>query len=445
MNHRDDHPLDAYFRSYLEDATLPLPGGGWEKLEAGMATRPRRLYPLLWQAAAITALVMTSFLAGYYLARFETSLPSSSMATLTSFRKDLHSVLSGPPLTNFTSGSEVYGSAQTEASAGNTSIEGSGQMMAVVDRPEKHSAATDPSMHTGIMKVSSAGNETTLIAVKMRPRAATPIVLPERQFLAAARGRHSAIQSPSYSAPIQTSQKTKVGGLISPVLAASGSRGHAEQSYTPNTLAAGSGQEKPLMTLSSGLYAQVPVSENISMKTGLIYSRIGMETAHSSLANDLTLASLDGGPYAANTSVGQIFLAGENLVNLGTFATSNSATNEGNILQHLDYVEIPLLLNWSLKRKYYTLSLEAGLTAGKLVHNAAYFITQGTRFELGSTENIRAMLWNASAGVGLEVPLAKRIAIGIQPGYRFSLRSINPVTGYRPHMFGFGTGISYAL
>jgi hypothetical protein len=115
------------------------------------------------------------------------------------------------------------------------------------------------------------------------------------------------------------------------------------------------------------------------------------------------------------------------------------------IRQHLDYLEVPFNLRYTLVDRSIKVQLVGGLSTNLLVSNYVTMETAGGTSEIGYLTNIRSVNYSGNAGIGVAYYFLDRLSLSLEPRFRYFLNSVNDATlpSTRPYTFGLYTGLNY--
>ena len=129
----------------------------------------------------------------------------------------------------------------------------------------------------------------------------------------------------------------------------------------------------------------------------------------------------------------------------------NNFNRQGNaaegIEQHLDYLELPFNLRYTVIDRSFELQLVGGLSTNFLVNNYVTMETSSGKQEIGYLTNIRSVNYSGNAGLGLIYHLGSKLNLMIEPRFRYFLNSINDSTlpSTRPYSLGLYTSINFTF
>ena len=207
--------------------------------------------------------------------------------------------------------------------------------------------------------------------------------------------------------------------------------------------------ESGIMSVGGGISMDYQLGERLTIASGLYVSRIGQQNESVLAYNDP-----DGhGMYKLASSTGSVSV---NPVQFTQVLTEQAASTKnvpgdyvanGNFVQNLDYLEVPLVLKYRLLDKRFGINLLGGVSPGILVNNHSYFEFEGQKLQTGTTENIQPMIYNSVLGIGMEYAISSRVSINLAPSFKYSLTPVNNSNnlGYHPYSLSWFTGVSYKL
>jgi hypothetical protein len=121
--------------------------------------------------------------------------------------------------------------------------------------------------------------------------------------------------------------------------------------------------------------------------------------------------------------------------------------SETGIQQHLDYLEVPFNLRYSVIDRTIELQLVGGFSTNFLVGN--YVTTDGASGpeEIGYLSNINKFNYSGNAGFGMIYHFGGKLSLMVEPRFRYFLNSVNdsslPAT--RPYSIGLYTGLNFTF
>lgn len=259
-------------------------------------------------------------------------------------------------------------------------------------------------------------------------------------------------------------RRLEIGGAVSPVY----SFRNTSNTGSTNTFTAmnSSYSEKGLLSTGGSVNINIEMGKNWGIESGVRYTRMGQEV-NADIANlkvygvssKNNLGSIN--TMSLENSMGSIkqqdaptpprqedmFFANREQSLMVELNPAESAAQNGEFEQHIDYLEIPLTFRYYLLNNDTKLSLSAGISTNWLVGNSAYLIESGNKQKIGQTEGISDMNFSTHAGLAFSVPLFGQLSFRLEPRINYFLNSVNedhPVK-FKPYAAGLYTGIQYNL
>lgn len=259
-------------------------------------------------------------------------------------------------------------------------------------------------------------------------------------------------------------RRVEIGGAVSPVY----SFRNTSNTGSANTITAmnSSYSEKGVLSTGGSVNIIIEMGKNWGIESGVRYTRMGQEV-NTDIANlkvygvssKNNLGSIK--TMSLENSMGNIkqqdeptpsrqedmFFANREQSLMVELSSAESAAQNGEFEQHIDYLEIPLTFRYYLLNNDTKLSLSAGISTNWLVGNSAYLIDSGNKQKIGQTEGISDMNFSTHAGLAFSVPLFGQFSFRLEPRINYFLNSVNeenPVK-FKPYAAGLYTGIQYNL
>jgi hypothetical protein len=248
-----------------------------------------------------------------------------------------------------------------------------------------------------------------------------------------------------------------IGAALSPL--------YSFRDAEPSALDGELDQESGFISYAGGLQVGYRTTRRLTLETGVFMNRMGISIGApgiqiSSNEYDFTPVETEmerSNVMAVSNSVGNIVSwSGDIYINnykLSADAQANTGLDQFNtevyaeqgIRQHLDYLEVPFNLRYTLVDRSFKVQLVGGLSTNLLVNNYVTMETPDGPTEIGYLTNIRGVNYSGNAGVGLVYQFLDRLSLSLEPRFRYFLNSVNDETlpSTRPYTFGIYTGLNY--
>jgi len=253
--------------------------------------------------------------------------------------------------------------------------------------------------------------------------------------------------------------KWSVGGQFSPIY----SFRYIGQNNLDSYRDTYNSHENGMFTYTGGLHIQYNANRKIKIYTGVYYSRMGQQIDDIQLyksANNGPINLPIKGNLDINNSIGSITSRNEILyfqdqsgyrVEPLSLSEWYDPLKEGliplnaEIIQSLDYLEVPFIIRYKLIDKRVDLNILGGLSTNFMVKNEAYANYQGSKIHIGETNGLKTINYSSTLGLGLEYDLTEKISLSLEPAFKYYINSINRSENMNTHPYSIGifTGLSY--
>ena len=249
-----------------------------------------------------------------------------------------------------------------------------------------------------------------------------------------------------------------MGAMLSPL--------YSYRDAEPEALAGSNNQESGRLSYATGVQVAYRAGKRLAIESGIIYNRMGINIGAPGIQLfEPETEYMDMGPqnsYASemrvlSNSVGNIVArSGEIYINnykLNAQADGASAIDRAGLIadhgltQHLNYLEVPLNLRYSVVDSRLKVQLVGGLSTNVLVDN--YLTVEGAEGpeEIGYLTNVQTLNYSGNAGIGFVYYFFRQMSLSLEPRFRYYLNSVNDNTlpDTRPWSFGIYTGLNYSF
>jgi len=251
-----------------------------------------------------------------------------------------------------------------------------------------------------------------------------------------------------------------VGAVISPLYSFRDAEAH---------VMAGAGtHESGMLSYSSGVHVNYRGRSRLAIETGIFFNKTGLNIGAGGIQlfnqqsdyllfgagserTDIKAVTNSVGNIISNS--GEIYVNGYklNAANAQDAAMDNALNNLGSanagIEQHLDYLELPFNLRYTVIDRSFEVQLVGGVSTNFLVNNYVTMETEAGQEEIGYLSNIRKVNYSGNAGLGVIYHVGKNLNLMLEPRFRYFLNSINdsslPAT--RPYSFGLYTSLNFTF
>lgn len=223
--------------------------------------------------------------------------------------------------------------------------------------------------------------------------------------------------------------------------------------------------ESPLLAYSGGINLSYRMFNRWNIQTGVFYSQMGQSiNSVIPVTNFYGALSSSGTQYPKNfvkTSSGSVTVASNLKSDANTtyasYFNAESQTGAPNsvatasipakyrLMERLDYIEIPLILQYRFFDRKLNLCVSGGMSTNFLINNNV-FVDNGSEIVKGGTILMaRQINYSSIIGLGFGYQINRNLSIGFEPYFKYYLQSFTTSSqiGTNPYALGVFTGVVY--
>lgn len=230
--------------------------------------------------------------------------------------------------------------------------------------------------------------------------------------------------------------KWSVGSAVAPVYFNSLARGSSiDPRFTDNSKSGN-------VNMSYGLTVAYRVNKRFSVRSGVSKVNYGYSTHGIAFTPALQENGISSIAYRDDKPT--IVITDSNINNPDSELKSNSATSyNGDMVQELGYVEVPVELKYRLVDKKIGFTLVGGMSSLFLTDNSITLQTDALTAQIGSARNVNNVNFSANVGVGLDYKVSDRILLNMEPMFKYQLQTFSGQSDFKPYSLGIYTGLSF--
>lgn len=207
------------------------------------------------------------------------------------------------------------------------------------------------------------------------------------------------------------------------------------------------------INMSYGVTVGYTIAKNLKIRSGVNKVNLGYNTndviifeslgssinTGSSIKNIATMP-----PTPLNYEVGSRM----SIISKESLKTSKNSslikTPNMSINQSLEYIEIPLEIEYSLINKKIGVNVIGGFSSLFLNSNKLYSEFNGERSLIGKATNLNTISYSANFGLGLNYKITKKVEFNLEPLFKYQINTFNNTSGnFNPYFIGVYTGIGF--
>lgn len=486
----DKHHIDNYFKQELSDLNVPAPPSVWENIESHLDHKKKARIFTFWSAlaAGLALLIGVSTYMSYEKTEHRAtgvltlSQPKETSPSNTSKNKPIGAgkqsiVANRKSLTPEISKKSNVKQTSVDILAAkkhNISVKVPEIANSIAVKPNANSNEntiikekfSNGSHKSGVLENSNSPYKQPLVA-KLRTNTKNNLIIQTSvpQTTSITLETEAPFDAITENINVPTIKKWSITGQLAPLY----SYRTSNQSYNTDN-----NKEKGLMSYSGGLKVDYKASQRFSIQVGVYYNAMGQKVDNIKVttyptniaannvntmvlytSNSLGPVSTTGTPEV-NTNLFYSYLTADSYNNATASVANRShvtnttkngrvSTNDGSMIQKLNFVEIPLLARFKIIDKKISLHMIGGISTNLLVGNNVIFKQDGTSENIGQTSGINTVNYSSTVGIGINYGLFKKLDLSIEPTYKYYLKSISNINNvdFKPYSFGVFTGFVY--
>ena len=227
--------------------------------------------------------------------------------------------------------------------------------------------------------------------------------------------------------------------------------------------------ESPLLVFSGGISLSYSVLKRLSVQTGVFYSQMGQTINNVIPIANMYLSVSSINLYTKNfvtknfvrTSTGSVsvtsnlksdanssysnFFNPESEAAVANTLVPNSSNPAYRLIERLDYLEIPLILNFKIIDRKLNLYVLGGMSANILINNKVFVDNGSEIIKGGAILMARPVNYSTSFGLGIGYQITRNLSFELEPSFKCYIKSYttNSQIDSNPYAFGVFSGVVY--
>jgi hypothetical protein len=225
--------------------------------------------------------------------------------------------------------------------------------------------------------------------------------------------------------------------------------------------------ESGLLSYSTGVHVSYRRNSRLAFETGIYYNKTGVSIgapeikifnrsqdymAPAAFSGEIEITAMNNSVGNIVAYSGDIYLNGykinaENGQDAYASVVADAKASESGIQQHLDYLELPFNLRYSVIDRTFELQLVGGMSTNFLIDNYVTMEGASGQEEIGYLSNVNTVNVSGNAGLGMIYHMGKKFSFLLEPRFRYFINSVNDssLPSTRPYSLGLYTGLSYTF
>ncbi len=206
--------------------------------------------------------------------------------------------------------------------------------------------------------------------------------------------------------------------------------------------------QKSDITFSYGVQVSYAISEKLTIRSGVNTLDLSYSTGDLDIGAgpvSVALKTIDyGGKQTVITVTDRGRLANPSSNDPLAAVTLKSTTGNAELVQSINYFEVPLELQYKLLNKKIGLNLIGGFSTLFLNSNEVYVRDGNYREQLGEATNLANTSFTTNIGLGLNYNFSKKFLVAIEPMFKYQINAYSDSSvSYKPYYLGVYTGLQF--
>lgn len=132
--------------------------------------------------------------------------------------------------------------------------------------------------------------------------------------------------------------------------------------------------------------------------------------------------------------------------NLGIQQINDFASDKLNaaLSQRIDYIEVPLELEYTLVNKRFGVNVIGGVSTFILNDNEVVTEVDNRKTLIGKANNINNISFSTNFGIGIDYKFSDTFKFNLEPTFKYQINAFSETSGdFKPYIIGLYTGFSY--
>ncbi len=241
------------------------------------------------------------------------------------------------------------------------------------------------------------------------------------------------------------SKKWTVNANVAPVYYNTLGKGsHIDQQFIDN-------KKTGAINTSYGINVGYAINDKLKIRSGVNSLNLGYDTdnvvIYESVANSgrgpNTLKNLEMPSFSVNGT--NIAVVSGEKINTNQFESfSPQEFKTTSLKQQINYVEIPVELEYALINKRFGVNVIGGMSTFILGNNDVSTELRGTTTQIGTVNNINEISFSTNIGLGIGYDFSKAFKLNLEPTFKYQINAFDDTAGnFNPFILGIYTGLSY--
>lgn len=447
MSDQNKH-IDRIFQESFKDFETQPSHEVWNNIEAQIKTKKKRILPLWFKTAGVAASLLLAFSLGYLLQ----PNPTNASTSVTNLNDDDANIeIQTQPNTQFEKANQLLNQLieqtafMTKTGVGFTSSVASNTASTQNNQLQNEMASNKPASFVLVDAASKEDNnqsESSLSAVlndslqhnfNLNEQTSAENEITSVEKSAEKKHQFDDLFDDNEITEVSTSSnKWFLKPVLSPIFNSGNNASSALGAEVADNQSSGD------VSFSYGMQIGFQLNNKWSIRTGINQVNTSYTTQDVIYAPAASALM----PEGSNSAYG---LFGEEY-----YATSISTlearivTQEGSLSQQMNYIEIPLEIEYAILEGKFGISLTGGASTFLLTDNGLTMNTLQGRLQVGEAQNLSQTSFSTNVGVGINYKINQKLRFHVEPALKYQINTFQGSNlNFNPYFFGVYSGLQF--
>lgn len=452
MSDHNKH-IDRIFQESFKNFEAQPSDAVWKKIQRQVQPKKNRLLPIWFKYAGIAASLVLAFGLGYWLQ----PNPTNQAASFTNLNEDDAKIeLQTELSTNFESANQLLDQlinqtafltenpVLSETSVISASKASKEQKLQTEEMASTKTAsfnlvddASDENDYAFLADISTVLNEVFQTNYNTFNKISNEITSTEDKITSAKQDEENKKQFDEFFEDTGVVESTSIKKwFLKPVLSPIFNSGNNASSALGQEVAnnASSGD----VSFSYGMQVGFKINNKWSIRTGINQVNTSYTTENVVYAPSAS-AFMPENVSAVHGLYGQDYYS----TNLAS-GNNRIFSQEGSLSQQMNFVEIPLEVEYAVLDGKFGISLTGGASTFLLTDNGLLMSTSNGNINIGEAQNLNQTSFSTNVGLGLNYQLSKKLKFNVEPALKYQINTFRGSNlDFNPYFFGVYSGLQF--
>ena len=202
------------------------------------------------------------------------------------------------------------------------------------------------------------------------------------------------------------------------------------------------------LNTSYGIQVGYAFNDRLKLRSGVSKLNLSYDTANVIVYENVTntpgsnpLRNIDFIPNRDGQTLSVLSTDNLGIQQINDFASDKL---DAALSQRIDYIEVPLELEYALVNKRFGVNIIGGVSTFILNDNEVVTEVENRKTLLGKANNINNISFSTNFGIGIDYKFSETFKFNVEPTFKYQINAFSETSGdFKPYIIGVYTGFSY--